>query len=188
MRNRPVERRRSVRPAELRDGGGLLAYNFLSGEPIAGLAEGRPLVVRTPDSRLTLANVARTQVYGAFGTLSLGMRLLAEEGVEVDALFAHGGLFRTAGVAQRLLAAAVDAPVAVGDTASEGGAWGIAVLAACLDASDELDLGTYLSTRVFADAKVDVVEPDADDVRGFGAYLERYTAGLPIAQAAATAV
>ncbi|GCD18768.1 ATPase [Cellulomonas algicola] len=170
------------------DGGGLLAYNFLSGEPIAGLAEGRPLVVRTPDSRLTLANVARTQVYGAFGTLSLGMRLLAEEGVEVDALFAHGGLFRTAGVAQRLLAAAVDAPVAVGDTASEGGAWGIAVLAAYLDASDELDLGAYLSTRVFADAKVDVVEPDADDVRGFAAYLERYTAGLAIAQAAADAV
>ncbi|MFC4616300.1 xylulokinase [Cellulomonas algicola] len=170
------------------DGGGLLAYNFLSGEPIAGLAEGRPLVVRTPDSRLTLANVARTQVYGAFGTLSLGMRLLAEEGVEVDALFAHGGLFRTAGVAQRLLAAAVDAPVAVGDTASEGGAWGIAVLAAYLDASDELDLGAYLSTRVFADAKVDVVEPDADDVRGFTAYLERYTAGLAIAQAAADAV
>ncbi|QHT56737.1 ATPase [Cellulomonas sp. H30R-01] len=170
------------------DGGGLLAYNFLSGEPIAGLAEGRPLVVRTPDSRLTLANVARTQVYGAFGTLSLGMRLLAEEGVEVDALFAHGGLFRTAGVAQRLLAAAVDAPVAVGDTASEGGAWGIAVLASYLDVSDELDLGAYLSTRIFADAKVDVVEPDADDVRGFTAYLERYTAGLVIAQAAASAV
>ncbi|MDC7122829.1 FGGY-family carbohydrate kinase [Cellulomonas fimi] len=170
------------------DGGGLLAYNFLSGEPIAGLAEGRPLVLRTPDSRLTLANFARTQVYGAFGTLSLGMRLLAEEGVEVDALFAHGGLFRTAGVAQRLLAAAVDAPVAVGDTASEGGAWGIAVLAAYLDASDELDLGTYLSTRIFADAKVDVVEPDADDVRGFAAYLERYTAGLPVAQAAGRSV
>lgn len=170
------------------DGGGLLAYNFLSGEPIAGLAEGRPLVVRTPDSRLTLANFARTQVYGAFGTLSLGMRLLAEEGVEVDALFAHGGLFRTAGVAQRLLAAAVDAPVAVGDTASEGGAWGIAVLAGYLDASDELDLGAYLSTRVFADAKVDVVEPDADDVRGFAAFLERYTAGLVVEQAAATAL
>ncbi len=170
------------------DGGGLLAYNYLSGEPITGLAEGRPLFVRTPDSRLTLANFVRTQVYGAFGTLSLGMRLLAEEGVEVDALFAHGGLFRTAGVAQRLLAAAVGAPVAVGSAASEGGAWGIAVLAAYLDAADELDLGTYLSTRVFGDAQVDVVEPDADDVAGFGTWLERYTAGLAVEQAAADAV
>lgn len=170
------------------DGGGLLAYNYLSGEPITDLAEGRPLFVRTPDSRLTLANFVRTQVYGAFGTLSLGMRILAEEGVEVDALFAHGGLFRTAGVAQRLLAAAVDAPVAVGDTASEGGAWGIAVLAAYLDAAGETDLGTYLTERVFADASIDVVEPDADDVRGFAAYLERYVAGLAVEKAATTAV
>lgn len=166
------------------DGGGLLAYNYLSGEPITGLAEGRPLFVRTPDSRLTLANFMRAQVYGAFGTLSLGMRILAAEGVEVDSLFAHGGLFRTAGVAQRLLAAAVGAPVAVGRTAGEGGAWGIALLAAYLDVAADTDLGEYLGAQVFGDAELDVQEPDADDVQGFTRYLERYAAGLAVEQAA----
>ncbi|ROS31619.1 xylulokinase [Cellulomonas sp. PhB150] len=170
------------------DAGGLLAYNYLSGEPITGLAEGRPLVVRTPESRLTLANFARAQVYSAFGTLSLGMRVLADEGVELDAMYAHGGLFRTAGVAQRLLAAAVGAPVAVGSAAGEGGAWGIAVLAGYLHEADGLDLGTYLAERVFAGAQIDVVEPDADDVKGFAAFLERYVAGLPVERAAADAV
>ena len=169
------------------DGGGLLAYNYLSGEPITGLAEGRPLVVRTPGSRLTLANFMRTQVYGAFGTLSLGMRVLAAEGVELDTLFAHGGLFRTAGVAQRLLAAAVGAPVAVARTASEGGPWGMAVLAAYLGAAAEQDLGTYLRTQVFPDAAVDVVEPDAADLEGYAAFLERYVAGLAVERAAVEA-
>ncbi|WP_199423417.1 xylulokinase [Actinotalea solisilvae] len=169
------------------DGGGLLAYNYLSGEPITGLTEGRPLLVRTPGSRLTLGNVVRTQVYGAFGTLSLGMRVLAAEGVEIDALFAHGGMFRTAGVAQRLLAAAVGAPVAVATTASEGGPWGMAVLASYLHAADELDLGAYLGTRVFADAAVDVAAPDPGDVAGFATYLERYEAGLAIERAAVEA-
>ncbi|KQY47128.1 xylulokinase [Cellulomonas sp. Root137] len=170
------------------DGGGLLAYNYLSGEPITGLTEGRPLFVRTPDSRLTLANFMRTQVYSAFGTLSLGMRVLRGEGVELDAMYAHGGLFRTAGVAQRLLAAAVGAPVTVGSTAGEGGAWGIAVLAAYLGAADEQDLSTYLTTRVFGDAVSETVAPDQDDVRGFDAYLERYCAGLAIEQAAVEAL
>src|SRR5665213_1212960 len=100
------------------DGGGLLAYNYLAGEPITGLAEGRPLVVRTPGSRLTLANFMRTQLYAAFGTLSLGMKVLTGEGVQLDSMFAHGGMFRTAGVAQRLLAAAIGAPVIVRNTAS----------------------------------------------------------------------
>ncbi|MCS5733000.1 xylulokinase [Herbiconiux daphne] len=112
------------------DAGGLLAYNHLAGEPIAGLTEGRPLVVRTPDSRLTLPNFMRAQLYGVFGTLALGMRVLADENVTLDQMFAHGGMFRTAGVAQRFLAGALDAPVSVAATASEGGAWGIAVLAA----------------------------------------------------------
>ncbi len=170
------------------DGGGLLAYNYLSGEPITGLAQGRPLVVRTPGSRLTLANFARTQVYGAFGTLSLGMRVLDEEGVAIDTLFAHGGMFRTAGVAQRLLAAAVRAPVAVATSAGEGGPWGMAVLAAYLGAAAEQDLATYLQTRVFADAAVDVVEPDPTDTAGFEAFLERYVAGLAIEQAATEAL
>jgi sugar (pentulose or hexulose) kinase len=170
------------------DAGGLLAYNYLSGEPITGLTEGRPVVVRTPDSRFTLANFARAQVYGVFGTLSLGMRVLAGEGVALDTLFAHGGLFRTAGVAQRLLAAAVGAPVAVARTAGEGGPWGMAVLAAYLEAAGEMDLGEYLRTRIFADAEVDVVGPDPDDVAGYAAFLQRYEAGLAIERAAAEAV
>lgn len=170
------------------DGGGLVAYNYLSGEPITGLAEGRPLVVRTPGSRLTLGNFVRTQVYGAFGTLSLGMRVLEEEGVDISTLFAHGGVFRTAGVAQRLLAAAVGAPVAVARTASEGGPWGIAVLAAYLAAADELDLGAFLDSRVFGDAAADVVEPDPADVAGYAAFLERYVAGLAIERAAVEAI
>lgn len=166
------------------DGGGLLAYNYLSGEPITGMDEGRPLVVRTPDSRLTLANFMRTQIYSAFGTLSLGMQVLAREGVGLDAMFAHGGMFRTAGVAQRLLAAAIDAPVAVGETAAEGGAWGIAVLAAYLGAADEQGLAEYLGERVFGEAAVDVAQPDPGDVAGFAAFLERYSAGLAIERAA----
>lgn len=166
------------------DGGGLLAYNYLSGEPITGLTEGRPLIVRTPDSRLTLANFMRTQVYSAFGTLSLGMEVLAGEGVELDTLFAHGGLFRTAGVAQRLLAAAVGTPVAVGRTAGEGGAWGIAVLAAYLEVAPTQDLATYLADVVFADAAIDVVAPDAADLAGYATFLERYRAGLAVERAA----
>jgi sugar (pentulose or hexulose) kinase len=114
------------------DAGGVLAYNQLAGEPIVGLAGGRPLVVRTPDSRFTLANFMRAQLYGVFGALALGMRLLADEGVALDRMLAHGGVFRTARVAQRLLAGALNVPVAVAATASEGGAWGIAVLAAYL--------------------------------------------------------
>ena len=170
------------------DAGGLLAYNHLAGEPIAGLAEGRPLFVRTPESRLTLANFMRAQLYGVYGTLALGMRVLADEGVELDRMFAHGGIFRTAGVAQRLLAGALDAPVAVGETASEGGAWGIAVLASYLSAADEVDLGTYLGERVFADAAFDTVDPVAEDVAGFSAFLDRYRAGLAAEAAAVEAL
>ena len=170
------------------DGGGLLAYNYLSGEPITGLDEGRPLLVRTPDSRLTLANLIRTQVYGAFGTLSLGMQVLSSEGVEIDTLFAHGGLFRTAGVAQRLLAAAVGAPVGVARTASEGGPWGMAVLAAYLGSAAEQDLGTFLTQEIFGAAAADVVDPDPDDVRGYATYLDRYRAGLAVERSAAQAL
>jgi sugar (pentulose or hexulose) kinase len=169
------------------DAGGLLAYNHLAGEPIAGLTEGRPLFVRTPDSRFTLANFMRAQLYGVFGTLSLGMRVLAEEGVELDAMFAHGGLFRTAGVAQRFLAGALDAPVSVAETASEGGAWGIAVLAsytAAVASGADLGLDGYLRERVFGDAEFDTTAPDAADVAGFTAYLDRYAAGLAIERTA----
>jgi len=177
------------------DAGGLLAYNHLAGEPIAGLTEGRPLFVRTPDSRFTLANFMRAQLYGVFGTLSLGMRVLADEGVELDAMFAHGGLFRTMGVAQRFLAGSLDAPVSVAETASEGGAWGIAVLAAYTAATAsgveldvDLNLDGYLRERVFADAEFSTTAPDPADVAGFTAYLDRYSAGLAIERAAVDAL
>ena len=162
------------------DAGGLLAYNHLAGEPIAGLTEGRPLVVRTPGSAFTLANFMRAQLYGVFGTLALGMRTLAEEGVQLDRMYAHGGMFRTAGVAQRFLAGALGAPVAVGEAASEGGAWGIAVLASYLAHAGERSLGDYLDGRVFAAAAVTVADPLPDDVAGFSAYLDRYRTGLAI--------
>jgi sugar (pentulose or hexulose) kinase len=167
------------------DAGGVLAYNHLAGEPIAGLTEGRPLVVRTPDSRFTLANFMRAQLYGVFGTLTIGMRLLAEENVQLDQMFAHGGMFRTAGVAQRFLAGALDAPVSVAETASEGGAWGIAVLASYVSvASPDLDLDGYLRGRVFDDASFASIEPVAADVAGFAAYLDRYRDGLAAERAA----
>ncbi|MBS1697531.1 MAG: ATPase [Actinobacteria bacterium] len=162
------------------DAGGLVAYNHLAGEPIAGLAEGRPLFVRTPASAFTLANFMRAQLYAVFGTLALGMQVLTAEGVELDRLFAHGGMFRTAGVAQRFLAAALGAPVAVGEAASEGGAWGIAVLASYLAHAPELSLGDYLDQRVFASTALTVAEPDPADIAGFSAYLDRYRAGLHI--------
>ncbi|USQ75344.1 xylulokinase [Ornithinimicrobium cryptoxanthini] len=170
------------------DGGGLLAYNYLSGEPITGLAEGRPLLVRTPDSRLTLGNFVRTQVYSAFSALALGMRILADEGVSIDSLSAHGGIFRTAGVAQRLLAAAVGAPVTIARSASEGGPWGMALLAAYLREAGGRDLSTYLETVVFAGSAEDVVEPVPADVAGFTAFLGRYVDGLPIERAAVESV
>jgi sugar (pentulose or hexulose) kinase len=170
------------------DAGGLLAYNHLAGEPIAGLTEGRPLFVRTPDSRLTLANTMRAHLYGVFGTLALGMRVLADEQVALDRMFAHGGMFRTAGVAQRFLAAALDAPVGVAESASEGGAWGIAVLAAYLEESDSVDLTTFLANRVFATSDAQIAEPEAGDVAGFSTYLDRYSAGLAVEREAVAAL
>lgn len=169
------------------DAGGLLAYNHLAGEPVVGLDAGRPLLVRTPDASFTLANVMRSQIYGVFGTLALGMRILADDGVRIERMFAHGGLFRTAGVAQRFLAAALDTPVDVGDLAAEGGAWGIAVLAAYL-AHAERPLDAYLDETVFAGASVVTVDPDPTDVAGFATYLDRYRAGLVIEAAAITAL
>lgn len=166
------------------DAGGVLAYNYLSGEPITETVEGRPLIIRTPGSRLTLGNLMRAQVYGVFATLSIGMRALAEEGVTVDAMLAHGGLFRTVGVATRMLAAALDVPVVVGEASGEGGAWGAAVLANYLVDGGSDSLGDYLSTRIFSGLETTTVRPEAADVLGFAAYLDRYTSGLPVERAA----
>jgi hypothetical protein len=171
------------------DGGGLLAYNLLAGEPLVGLAEGRPLIARTPGSRLTLANLMRAQIYAAFAALALGMRVLAAEGVQVKAVYGHGGVFKTPGVAARLLAAAIGAPVGLAASAAEGGAWGIALLARYLEAArDGLSLAEFLDQTVFADAPVAVSAPLAADVAGFAAFLERYQAGLAVERAAVDAI
>ncbi|MDR2373819.1 MAG: ATPase [Bifidobacteriaceae bacterium] len=170
------------------DGGGLLAYNLLSGEPVVGLTEGRPLILRTPDSRLTLANLMRAQLYAAFAALALGMRVLASEDVRIDAIYGHGGIFKTEAVAARLLAAAIGAPVGVAASAGEGGAWGIALLARYLEAAQAgLSLADFLTQNVFSDAAAQVTAPQPEDVAGFAAFLKRYEAGLAIERAAVEA-
>jgi sugar (pentulose or hexulose) kinase len=168
------------------DGGGMLAYNYLSGEPITGLEEGRPLFLRTPDSRLDLGSFMRTHLYASLATLRIGMDVLQKtEGVRLDRMFAHGGLFKTEGVAQRFLAAAIDTPVSVGDVAGEGGAWGIAVLAAfAARRSPEQSLADYLDSAVFTGTSLQTAEPDPNDVAGFDAFMQRYVAALPVERAA----
>lgn len=163
---------------------GVLAYNYLSGEPVAGLENGRPVVVRQPDSKLTLPHFAASQLYGVFAALALGMEVLAGENVKIDRMFGHGGIFRTKGVAQQALANAINAPVAVGSTAGEGGAWGIAVLAAYAVNGAGLSLSDYLDQQVFADAESTTVEPDTWQVASFHEYLADYRRGLPIVAAA----
>ncbi|MCL1820275.1 MAG: FGGY-family carbohydrate kinase [Oscillospiraceae bacterium] len=166
------------------DCGGLLSYNFYAGETVVNMNEGRPLFVRNPDSRLTLANFMRAQLYAAMTTLKLGMDILTEqEGVRIEQLVGHGGLFKTKGVAQRLMAAALNVTVAVMETAGEGGAWGIALLAAYMAEKDGT-LEEFLSKRVFSNAKSESIAPNIGDTRGFNAFMERYNAGLPIERAA----
>lgn len=167
------------------DAGGLLAYNYLSGEHITGFSQGRPLLVRTPDSQLTLANFVRAQLFAAFATLSIGMKVLADEGVQLDSLYGHGGLFKTKGVGAGVLAAALDVPVSVGEIAGEGGAWGIALLAGyARDNDGSLSLNRYLLDEVFANAALVTVQPDEADVAGFARFAQHYVDGLAIERAA----
>jgi sugar (pentulose or hexulose) kinase len=168
------------------DGGGILSYNYYGGEPITGLDEGRPLLVRTPDSRLTLANLTRSILFSAMATLRIGMDILTErERVRLDTLLGHGGLFKTKGVGAKLMAAALNVPVAVMDSAGEGGAWGIALLAAYMSKKESGEtLEAYLSNRVFGANSGSRVEPDARDAEGFAAFMERYKKGLAIERAA----
>ena len=168
------------------DGGGLMAYNYLSGEPITELHEGRPLFLRSPDGVFNLATFMRVHLFASLATLRIGMDvLLKDEGVGLDGMFAHGGLFKTKGVAQRLLAAAIDTPVSVGEIAAEGGAWGIATLAAfTAGRAPAQSLGAYLSDQVFADTQLETSSPDPTDVAGFDQFIERYLAALPVERAA----
>ena len=169
-----------------KDCGGLLAYNYFSGEHITGFEEGRPLFVRTPESKFNLANFMRVHLFTSLGALKTGLDiLLKEEKVQVDQITGHGGLFKTKGVGQKILAAAMNAPVSVMETAGEGGAWGIAVLASYMmnkEAGETLD--AYLNNKVFGDVSSVCVEPDAEDVAGFDEFIKRYTAGLAIEKAA----
>ena len=161
------------------DCGGVLTYNYLAGEGVTHLDEGRPLVLRRPDSRFTLANFLRSQLYATMATLKIGMDILAREDVRIDRLMGHGGLFKTPVVGQRYLAAACRAPVTCMETAGEGGPYGMALLAAFL-LHGAGTLEDFLEREVFAGAKAVTVEPDRDDAAGFASYLEAYQKGLAV--------
>ena len=162
------------------DCGGLLAYNYFSGEHVTGFNEGRPVFARTPDAKFNLANFMRVNLFTSLGALKVGLDILMkEEHVQVDQILGHGGLFKTKGVGQKILAGAIDAPVSVMETAGEGGAWGIALLAAYRkDKKEGESLSDYLNQYVFADAKEEVMEPDAEDVKGFDSFMKDYIKGL----------
>jgi sugar (pentulose or hexulose) kinase len=168
------------------DCGGLLAYNYLSGEHITHFEEGRPLFVRRPESFFTLSNFMRAHLFSALGALKIGLDILFEqEQVKIDRVLGHGGFFKTKEAGQRIMAAAMNVPVSVMETAGEGGAWGIALLASYMlrrAANEPLDV--YLSSRVFAQEKATTVTPDQRDVNGFAAFMKRYKEGLVIERAA----
>lgn len=171
--------------------GGLINYPFRSGEFLAGLSEGRPLFVRGPEANMSLGNFMRAQLFSAFSPVKIGMDIMTkDEGVAVDSLVGHGGIFTTPKVAQKILAAAFNTPIKVMSTAAEGGAWGMAVLADYLwhTNEDKSNLADYLDGRVFAGASSTTESPDSDDVAGFEEFFERFRKGLPIEQAAINAV
>jgi sugar (pentulose or hexulose) kinase len=172
------------------DCGGLLAYNYFSGESITGFEEGRPLFVRRPDSNFNLANFMRVHLLTSLGALKNGMDILMkQEAVQLDKMLGHGGLFKTKGVGQRIMAAAINTPVYVMETAGEGGAWGIAVLASYMKNKQVGEtLAEYLSGKVFQGEEGSCEQPDAADVAGFETFMERYNAGLLIERAAVDAL
>jgi sugar (pentulose or hexulose) kinase len=172
------------------DAGGLLAYNYFAGEPITDVEGGRPLFVRKPESRFSLSNFMRAHLFSAVGTLKIGMDILFEqEQVKIDKILGHGGFFKTEEVGQKVMAAALNVPVSVMETAGEGGAWGIALLAAYLvGKKDDEPLEAYLSTKVFSGDKSKTITPDQRDVDGFAAFMNRYKAGIAIERAAVEAL
>ena len=168
------------------DCGGLLSYCYFSGEHMTGFEEGRPLFVRSPESKFNLANFMRTNLYTCLGAMRVGLNLLFEkENVKVDRLLGHGGLFKTKGVGQQILADAVNAPVSVMATAGEGGAWGIALLASYLVNKEEGEtLESFLDNKVFADQESSTLDPKPEGVAGFNAFMDSYMKGLSIERAA----
>ena len=171
------------------DCGGVLAYNYISGEPVTGLAEGRPMVVRSANDKFNLANFIRTNLYATVAVLKIGNDVLFnKEHVKVDRITGHGGLFKTPGVGQRVLAAALNSPISVMETAGEGGAWGIALLAGyAVNNQKKLSLADYLEKVVFAGNTGTEIKPTPEDVAGFDKYIKAYKAGLAIEQAAVAA-
>ena len=168
------------------DAGGLLAYNYLSGEHITHMEEGRPLFVRTPECRFNLANFMRVHLFSSLGALKIGMDMLfVQENVKIDQLVGHGGFFKTKEVGQRIMSSAMNVPVSVMASAGEGGAWGIALLASyMLNKVANQTLENYLSDRVFAGRGALTVVPDKRDADGFAKFMERYKNGLAIERAA----
>lgn len=165
------------------DCGGLISYNYLSGEHVTGCSSGRPMQVRRPEDHFTLANFMRSNLYSSMATLKIGMDiLLKEEGVPLERMYAHGGLFKTRGVGQRFMAAALNTPVSLLATASEGGSWGIAVLAAYMLTEPMVrpDLATYLKEEVFCRMETKTMTPDPEDVEGFERYMQDYREGLAL--------
>ncbi len=168
------------------DCGGLISYNYISGEPVAGMVDGRPMFLRSASDKFNLANFMRSHLYASVGVLKIGNDILFnEEKVKVDRITGHGGLFKTKGVGQRVLAAALASPISVMETAGEGGAWGIALLGSYLvhHAAGQ-SLADFLDEQVFAGDEGVQVEPTAEDVAGFNAYIENYKATLPVEAAA----
>ncbi len=165
------------------DCGGITGYNYMAGEGVTHLDAGRPMVIRKPDSKFTLANFLRAQLYSTMATLAVGMDILAKENVAIDCLMGHGGLFKTPVVGQKYLAAACNAPVTCMTTAGEGGPYGMALLAAYA-ANKEGSLEEFLNKHIFADCASTTLAPVSEDVEGFKAYLTRFVAGLPVEKAA----
>ena len=170
--------------------GGLISFNYFSGEGVTKFDEGRPLFVREQNAKMNLANFMRSNLYASLATLKIGCDIMfKEEGVKVDSITGHGGLFKTKGVGQSILAAALNAPVSVMETAGEGGAWGMAVLASYMvqkQAGETLD--AYLTNRVFTGMKKETIAPDAADVKGFDEYIEAYKKAIEVERAAVKAV
>lgn len=169
-----------------KDAGGVVNMAMLSGEPVVGLDEGRPMVVRMPDAKMSFGNFARSIVMGAMTGLKVGMDILNNENVKVDSLLGHGGYFKTPVVGQKMLSAALKTPVSVMETAGEGGPWGMALLAAYrVNKQAGQTLEEYLNESVFAAAKAVTVEPDEEDAKGFDAYTARFLQAIPAEKAAA---
>lgn len=167
------------------DCGGILSYNYFSGEGVTAFDAGRPLLVRRPDAEFSLANFMRTHLYSALATLKIGLDILREEDVKVDKMFGHGGYFTVKGVGQSIMAAAMNAPISVMETAGEGGAWGIALLAQYRACHQEgQTLAAYLQDQVFAGQAGSEVQPKEEDVRGFDQFIADYKSGLAVEKAA----